>query len=404
MRSAQRGTASAGRLGATLGVAILLSACSSTGLQWGSRSLEWPWPANGASAPAQAGPRDSFGRGPVSVSLLLPLSGDAATRSTAEGLANAMRLAIAFVETNPNIGENITITLRDSEPPAAAPQLPPRRHWRAAASSSSGRSPPIRWWRPAPWRNRPGCLSSALPATPARRGQGFISSRCCPRPRCSAAFPTSAARDGRGPAGAFPSTPWGEAQATAFRKEAIAAGFALPSVYMFSSPGEAVGIVAQAQPLIARGQIDALFLPDPASAPAFGAALAGAGLGPDAVQVVGSSAWSGGLIGVPPGLAGAIYPSLDPAGAQAVAGEYQARFGSPPPPGASMAYTAAILANVNALSLATPPYPANVLTGPSGFRGRDGLFRLLPDGRSEHALALMQLGPTGPVVLEAARF
>lgn len=404
MRSARRGRASALRLGAALALAALLSACSSTGLQWGSRSLEWPWPANGPSAPAQTGPRDSFGRGPVPVSLLLPLSGDAATRGTAEGLANAMRLAIAFVETNPNIGENITITLRDSgttgSSAAAAAQaalasgsklilgpVSADQVVAAGAVAQQGGVPLIGFAGDAS-AARPGVyLLSLLPSAEMQRSLSYLRGQ-----------------GRRGPAGAFPATPWGEAQATAFRKEATTAGFALPSVYMFSSPGEAAGIVAQAQPLIARGQIDALFLPDPASAPAFGAALAASGLGPDAVQVVGSSAWSGGLIGVPPGLAGAVYPSLDPAGAQAVAGEYQARFGSPPPPGASMAYTAAILANVNALSLATPPYPANVLTSPSGFRGRDGLFRLLPDGRSEHALALMQLGPTGPVVLEAAGF
>lgn len=404
MGSARRTAGEVGRrLAIGLALAGLVSACSTTGLQWGSRSLDWPWPTAGSAQPA-SGPLESIGRGPVSVSLLLPLSGEPGTRTIAEGYANTVRLAVAFIETNPNIGENVTISLRDSGATASSATAAAEA---ALASGSKLILGPLSAGQVAAagavaQRGGVPLIGFAAEDSAARPGVYMLS--LLPSAEMARSLSYLRVQGRRGPAGAFPNTPSGEAQAIAFRKAAIAAGFALPSVYMFSSPAEAAGIVAQAQPLIARGQIDALVIPDAASAPAFGAGLAAAGINQEALQVVGSSAWSGAVSSTSPGLAGAIYPALDPAGSLAVASEYQARFGMAPPPGASLAYTAAILANVNALSLATPPYPANVLTAPSGFRGRDGLFRLLPDGRSEHALALMQLGPTGPVVLEAARF
>src|SRR5690606_29780066 len=168
--------------------------------------------------------------------------------------------------------------------------------------------------------------------------------------------------------------PYGEALATAFRQQAIAAGFSPSAVYMFSSPGEAAQIAAQSKPLIDRNAIDAIFLPERTSAPAFAAALLQAGAMPgDLLQLVGSADWAGdAAILAAPGLQGAIYPAVGEAGYNAIAGDYAARFGGRPHQLATLAYTAVILANVNRLSLATPPYDTTLLTAPGGFIGRDG--------------------------------
>jgi hypothetical protein len=174
------------------------------------------------------------------------------------------------------------------------------------------------------------------------------------------------------------------------------AGFPPSAVYTFGSPSEAAQIVAQAKPLADNGMIDALFLPDRTSAPAFAAALAQAGVSPSDVQIVGSADWEGNTtILATPALAGAIYPAVDPAEMMAIRADYQARFGSAPHPLATPAYTATILANVNTLSLANPPYGATLLTNATGFNGRDGIFRFRSDGRSEYALAIMQVAPVG---------
>ena len=93
-------------------------------MQWGSRSFSLPW-AGGESGgapspmPTATTAAEQFGRGPVRVALLQPLSGNAALAQLGKALANASKLAIQFIEANPNIGENITISLRDTGDSAA---------------------------------------------------------------------------------------------------------------------------------------------------------------------------------------------------------------------------------------------------------------------------------------------
>ena len=98
-----------------------------------------------------------------------------------------------------------------------------------------------------------------------------------------------------------------------------------------------------------------------------------------------------------PALVGAVFPAVDEVGLNAIRADYQARFGSAPPQMATIAYTATILANVNTLSLATPPYSPQLLTNPSGFAGRDGLFRFNTNGRSDYALVIRKIGAGGAV-------
>ncbi len=99
---------------------LTLAACSP--IQIGSRTLDFgdgggQTAATFPSQPAPvlpSGPSQSFGRGPVPVALLLPLTGDPGMAGVGQSLANASRLAMGFIEANPNIAENITITLRDT--------------------------------------------------------------------------------------------------------------------------------------------------------------------------------------------------------------------------------------------------------------------------------------------------
>ena len=91
-----------------------------------------------------SGPAQSFGRGPVKVALLLPLSGDRGLASVGTSLANASRLAMAFIEANPNIAENITITLRDTGatvPGATAAASAAVHGWRQADPGAAARRP-----------------------------------------------------------------------------------------------------------------------------------------------------------------------------------------------------------------------------------------------------------------------
>ena len=69
----------------------------------------------------------------------------------------------------------------------------------------------------------------------------------------------------------------------------------------------------------------------------------------------------------------------------------------------TIAYTAMILANASSLSMGTPQYAAPQLTLPAGFNGRDGVFRFLPDGRSEYALVIKEVTAGGARVVDTAK-
>ncbi|WIY52868.1 penicillin-binding protein activator [Devosia sp. YIM 151766] len=386
-----------------IGLAATLAGCSGGTFQLGSRSLTLPWgepgPGGGTAAPlapAVSGNAERFGRGPVNVALLLPLSGEQALTQLGTALANAAKLAIGFIEASPNIGENITITLRDTGTnaagavnaaqaavadgarlvlgPVSAEQIS------AAAQVTRAANIPLIGFANNGNVAGPGVyVLNVLPETEMKRAVTFLREQ-----------------GRRGPAGIFPATPYGEALAMAFRTQAIAAGFSPSAVYTFADIGEAQGIVNQAKPMTETGMIDALFIPDRASAATFAELLAQAGIGKDDVQLVGSADWANdrGLL-ANPALAGAIYPAVDEAGLNAIRADYQARFGSAPPQMSTIAYTAVILANVNTLSLANPPYDAALLTNPAGFSGRDGLFRFHGNGKSDYALVIRQIGAGG---------
>jgi branched-chain amino acid transport system substrate-binding protein len=387
-------------------VALLaLSAC--TPIQIGSRTLDFGGaPGQAIPLPTQtpASPAQSFGRGPVKVALLLPLSGDNGLASVGHSLANASRLAIGFIEAHPNIAENITINLRDTgstaQGAAAAANaavsegarliLGPLAADQVTAAGAVARSAglPLIGFSNNPKLAGPGVyLLGVLPDMEMKRSMNWLM-----------------AQGRRGIAGVFPATEFGQAQELAFRQQAVATGFAPQAIYTFSSPGEAQQIVNQALPQIQKGMIDALFLPDRASAPGFAALLAQAGISPDMVQLVGSADWEGDpAIAGASQLSGAIYPTVDPAGMAAISADYQRQFGTQPHPLATIAYTATILANVNTLSMANPPYNAALMTSPTGFNGRDGVFRFLGNGKSEYALAIKRIAPGGAQMVEGAR-
>lgn len=384
---------------------LALSACAP--IQLGSRTLDFGGPPAQA-IPSQTmmpvAPAQSFGRGPVKVALLLPLSGDSGLASVGQSLANASRLAIQFIEAHPNIAQNITISLRDTGSTvqgatAAASAavgegarliLGPLRADQVTAAGAVARSAglPLIGFSNNPAAAGPGVyLLSVLPDMEMKRSMGWLM-----------------AQGRRGIAGVFPATEFGQAQELAFRQQAVTAGFAPQAIYTFSSVEEAQQIVNQALPQIQKGMIDTLFLPDRATAPSFGVLLAQAGISPDMVQIVGSADWEGDpVIAGAAQLSGAIYPAVDSAGMAAISADYQRQFGTQPHALATIAYTATILANVNTLSLATPPYNPTLLTNPTGFNGRDGVFRFLGNGRSEYALAIKRLAPGGPQIFEGAK-
>lgn len=346
----------------------------------------------------------TFGKGPVRVALLLPLSGDPRLTQVGSSMANAAQLAIEYIEKSDTLPDNITIVLKDTgdgtggatQAASQAVQegasliLGPLKAEQVTAAGAVARAAgiPVIGFSNNSGAAAPGVyLLNVLPETEVRRSMSFV------RGQGKRAY-----------AGVFPNTDFGRIQEGAFRQAAADLGLNVRAVYNFSSEAEARTIVQQLVPLLQGGQIDTLFLPDRATAPSFGVLLEEAGIPTGTVQIVGSADWNTDPnIANTPYLSGAIYPAVDDAGYQALLPEYQARFGAAPHAFATISYTAAILANASSLAMGTPRYDRAQLTLPGGFNGRDGVFRFLPDGRSEYALVIKQVTLGGATIIDAAR-
>ena len=144
---------------------------------------------------------------------------------------------------------------------------------------------------------------------------------------------------------------------------------------------------------------DALFLGagGPDLAPA-AAQLAPDDIVPGQVRVLGPATWERDAARVT-ALTGAWYAAPDPAARKPFEAAFTARYGAPPRSLTSIAYDAAGLARA-----ASGPGrfdPASLLR-PDGFAGADGVFALLPDGRVRRGLAIFEIQPNGPRLVQPA--
>jgi len=174
--------------------------------------------------------------------------------------------------------------------------------------------------------------------------------------------------------------------------------------YEFSQEG-VIAAVPQIKEAVETAQADAIFLTaDSAGAlPYLAQLLPEAGIDPAEVTFIGLKRWDipPGTLSLP-GVQGGWFALPDPALADQFTARYTEAYGGPPHPIAGLAYDgiAAIGAlvregNANALSGAA-------LTQPAGFAGVNGVFRLLPDGTNERALAVAQVQSNQVFVIDPA--
>lgn len=353
-----------------------------------------------AQLPTASG--ETLGKGSVRVALLLPQTGSLASVGTA--MANGARLAMSFIDNSSTVGDNITLVIKDTggnaqTAAALANQavkegakliLGPLRSDAVEAAGAVAKSAgiPLIGFSNNPEAASPGVyLLNVLPQTEVKRSLMYAKAQG--RVQFAAIIPT---------------TSFGKIQEAAFRAAAPAMGINTAVIYDFSTQDQAQSAVTQLAPLISSGQVNALFLPDRATAPSIALMLEQAGIAKGAVSIFGSADWEGDLkIRSTPYLVGALYPAVDKTGQSLLRPDYVARFGTEPHALTSIAYTATLLANSSRLALATPPYDKGQLTRPSGFNGRDGLFRFLADGTSEYALVINQVVVGGAQQVDGAK-
>lgn len=390
---------------ALFGAAAVLAACSPSadfgGLPSGGHGLPVPPPPVASAQPGlPAAQGEVIGTGPVRVALLVPLSGQGGLAQAGTAMRNAARLALETAS-----GSNqIHIVVKDTGGSAARAAQAAREAVAEGASLILGplRADAVASAGAVARNANIPLIGFSNTSTVAAEGVYLLS--VLPEVEIMRSLVHARGQGVTTLAALIPATDFGQAQEAALRQTAAETGITIRSIEVFSNEAGARQAVERIVPLLKAGQIDALFLPDRATAPSFGILLSAAEVSRTRLAVIGSADWEGdGAILSQNFLAGAIYPALDPAGFSALSAAYSPRFGGAPHPLARFAHSAVLAANSAVLAQSAPRYAAALLATPSGFSGHDGQFRFHYDGRGEYGLVMRQVQPGGAVTIDGVR-
>ena len=201
-----------------------------------------------------------------------------------------------------------------------------------------------------------------------------------------------------------PQTSYGEQMARALESQVTIRGGTVAGVELYD-PNSA-DLVTSAKRLAGAlkgdGKLAILVPVAPPRLSAALAALAAAGLDNKAAQFIGTGVWDVPNVGSDAMARGAWYAAPDPARRADFERRFLATYGRPPNRLATLAYDGVALAGNLARLKPGGDFSAEAITNPSGWSGVDGIFRFLPDGRSERALAVIEVqGNRGTVVSPA---
>jgi ABC-type branched-subunit amino acid transport system substrate-binding protein len=204
---------------------------------------------------------------------------------------------------------------------------------------------------------------------------------------------------------------YGDDNSGAVGRDAITAAVAARGAQLVASesyPLSQQGIFSSTQRLIAAAesaQAQAIFTTASANAdlPIIATALPDAGLDLEQTRLLGLTRWDvvPQLLALP-GLEGGLFALPDQGPSIAFENRYMLAYGSLPHPLAGLAYDG--IAAIGALAAAggRDPFTLAALTSPQGFLGTSGVFRLLPNGQNERALAVATIQQNQVVILEQA--
>ncbi len=130
--------------------------------------------------------------------------------------------------------------------------------------------------------------------------------------------------------------------------------------------------------------------------------LAGYDIEPKSVRLLGTVLWDDPALAVEPSLRGAWFVAPPPEGRAEFEAAYEKTYQRKPPRLATLAYDMVALAAVLAKIDDRADFSRAALTQSTGFAGVDGLFRFLPDGRSERGYAIIEIGDRQRRVIDPA--
>lgn len=120
------------------------------------------------------------------------------------------------------------------------------------------------------------------------------------------------------------------------------------------------------------------------------------------VRLLGPYLWRDNAVRADIRMTGAWYPSPPPDSTTQFERRYHEMFGAPPMAIGAFGYDVAAIAAILGKAGGPFPFTTGALTTPRGFGGVNGLFRLMPDGTVQRALAVMELRPEGAVLVGPA--
>jgi len=205
---------------------------------------------------------------------------------------------------------------------------------------------------------------------------------------------------------AYADTPAGQAGAQAVERAVTAYGGQLVARTHYPlSQEDVISAVSLIRDTVNSTGASALYLTSDAFAelPLLAQLLPEQGINTGATKFIGLTRWD-----VPastlslPGLQGGWFAVPDPALTTLFEDRYIAAYGSAPHPLAGLAYDG--IAAIGALVAQghTEVLTAHALTQPQGFAGVGGVFRFLPDGTNERALAVAEISNNQVMVIDPA--
>jgi branched-chain amino acid transport system substrate-binding protein len=125
---------------------------------------------------------------------------------------------------------------------------------------------------------------------------------------------------------------------------------------------------------------------------------------PVEVKLLGTWVWDDPALGVEPAMLGAWFAAPPPDTRASFVERFRGAYGRAPDRLATLAYDAVALASVLARGVepGNRPFASARLLNPDGFAGVDGIFRLDASGAVERGLAVLEVRPGAPVVIDPA--
>jgi hypothetical protein len=383
-------------LGGLLGLAaVVLGACA--GGQLSSGIEETQPPSQPAAQPGQI--PGAIGAGQVRVGLILPLSAAGNVGLAAQSMKNAAELALTEFK-----DPNIQLLLKDSGGSASGAQAAAQQAVNEGAELILGplfAQSVAAAGQVARTRGIP-VIAFSSDTSVAARGVYLLS--FLPESDVDRIIDYAASHGKRSIAALIPDNAYGTVVEAALKQTAARRGARIVALERYpanrSNLQAAVQHVAQA----ARGA-DALFIPDSGEAVAqIVQQLTAAGVNMKRLQLLGTGVWidTDQRVFANPALQGGWYAAPDSTGFRSFAARYRQKYNSDPIRTATLAYDAVALVAALVKTQGAQRFSEEVLTNPSGFAGKDGVFRFRSDGTNQRGLPVMRVTPTGGQVIGQA--